>query len=119
MSRSEHPERSLDRTSTRASASSSRLQNVRNGIYLGAAIVTPVVKGAAAASGLPGVEVLLNVVTTISNIAQQVGFNRKQSLRLAQEARRTFDELRSALHRKGDVLEKDAGFVTAVQRFAR
>lgn len=113
----ERLDRTLDRTLSRTSANSRR-SNIRNGFYVGGSVVAPIVKGAAAASGVPGVEVLSSIVGAIFLIAQQISFNKKQSLRLAQEARKTLEALKSVIARKGEVLEKDPGFVTTVERFA-
>lgn len=117
MALHERLDRTLDRTLSRTSTNQ-KLNNVRNGLYVGAAVAGPIVKGAAAASGIPGLDILSNAVNAIFQVAQQISFNKRQSLRLAQEARKTFDALKNVIARKGELLEKDPGFVATVENFS-
>lgn len=110
-------DRTHDQTLSRPGANS-KLTQIRNGFYVGGIIVAPIVKAVAVASGIPGVDILSSIVSGIFQIAQQISLNKKQSLSLAQEARKTLEALKGLIAREGEVLEKDLRFVATLEQFA-
>lgn len=111
-------DRTVDRKLERSTSTFQKASNARNALYVGAAVAAPIVKTVISASGLPGIDILSNAVESIFQVAQQISFNKKQSIRLAMEARKTFEALKNALSRKNELLEQDQNFVSSVERFA-
>lgn len=99
-------------------STSQKVNNARNALYLAASISTPIAKTAIAVSGLPGLNIIASTIEAIFQVAQQISWNKRQSVRLAHEARKSFDALKDVIARKGEQLAQDAGFVATVERFA-
>jgi hypothetical protein len=113
----QHLDRTIDH-STPPISTNQKLNTARNALYVAASISGPILKGASAASGLPGVNIMATTIDTIFQVAQQISWNKRQSVRLAHEARKTFDALKEVIARKGEILGQDPAFVTTVERFA-
>lgn len=90
----------------------------RNALQVGAVVLAPLANAAIGAAGVPGLTLLTGAVETIFQLAQQLHTNKRQSLRLASEARHTLDALKEAVARKPDVYTLDTGFASNVAKFS-
>ena len=114
---SQQLDRSIDRR-IHPTSTNQKVTNVRNALYVAASVSAPILKGASASSGIPGINLMANTIESIFQVAQQISWNKKQSVRLANEARKSFDALKDVIARKGDILDKDPGFIATVERFS-
>jgi hypothetical protein len=99
-------------------STSQKVNNALNALYAAASVSAPIVKGVIAASGLPGLNIMTTTIEAIFQVVQQISWNKRQSVRLAQEARKSFDALKDVIARKGEILGQDAGFLATVERFS-
>lgn len=111
----EHLDRHIGCTIPLASANPT---NVLNALNVAASVSAPIVKVAVAASGLPGINIMASTIESIFQVAQQIRWNKKQSVRLAREARKSFDALKNATAQNGEVLIGDSNFMANVESFA-